>query len=56
MARAAKKTFVEVEELVPLGALDPEAVHLPGIYVHKIFKAPSYEKRIEVWNIITLNN
>ena len=52
MARAAKVTLVEVEEIVPLGSLDPEAIHLPGIYVHKIFKGPSYEKRIEVKKII----
>jgi 3-oxoacid CoA-transferase subunit A len=37
---------VEVEEIVPLGSLDPDAIHLPGIYVHRIVQG-QHEKRIE---------
>ena len=47
MAMAGKITIAEVEELVPLGALDPDHIHTPGIYVHKIFQGVNYEKRIE---------
>jgi 3-oxoacid CoA-transferase subunit A len=47
MAMAGKITIVEVEELVPLGALDPDNIHTPGIYVHRIFQGVNYEKRIE---------
>ncbi|TPX40651.1 3-oxoacid CoA-transferase [Synchytrium endobioticum] len=47
MAKAARTTLCEVEHLVPAGALDPNEVHLPGIYVHRIFKGDAYEKRIE---------
>jgi 3-oxoacid CoA-transferase subunit A len=47
MAMAGKTTIVEVEELVPLGALDPDHIHTPGIYVHRIFQGANYEKRIE---------
>jgi 3-oxoacid CoA-transferase subunit A len=47
MAMAGKITIVEVEELVPLGALDPDYIHTPGIYVHRIFQGVNYEKRIE---------
>ncbi len=47
MAMAGKITVAEVEELVPLGALDPDQIHTPGIYVHRIFKGEKYEKRIE---------
>lgn len=47
MATAAKITIAEVEELVPLGALDPNQIHTPGIYVHRIFQGSQYEKRIE---------
>jgi 3-oxoacid CoA-transferase subunit A len=36
----------EVEEIVPLGGLDPDCIHLPGIYVHRLFKG-QHEKRIE---------
>lgn len=48
MAKAAKVTIVEVEEIVELGDLDPDEIHLPGIYVDKIIKGEKYEKRIEV--------
>jgi 3-oxoacid CoA-transferase subunit A len=47
MAMAGKITIAEVEELVPEGALDPNYIHTPGIYVHRIFKGVNYEKRIE---------
>ena len=47
MAMAGKITIAEVEELVPAGELDPNLVHTPGIYVHRIFQGSNYEKRIE---------
>ena len=47
MAMAGKITVVEVEELVEPGVLDPDAIHLPGIFVHRIFQGTAYEKRIE---------
>lgn len=47
MAMAGKITVAEVEELVPAGKLDADAIHTPGIYVHRIFKGENYEKRIE---------
>ena len=47
MAMAGKITIAEVEELVPAGELDPDHIHTPGIYVHKIFQGVNYEKRIE---------
>lgn len=47
MARAGKITIAEVEQLVEPGELDPDQIHVPGIYVHRIFQADSYEKRIE---------
>ena len=37
----------QVEEIVPAGTLKPDEIHLPGIYVHRVIKGPSYEKRIE---------
>ena len=47
MAMAGRITIAEVEELVPAGSLDPDAIHTPGIYVHRIFQGIDYEKRIE---------
>ncbi len=47
MATAGHITIAEVEELVPAGELDPNAIHTPGIYVHRIFEGKDYEKRIE---------
>ncbi|MDB5010429.1 MAG: 3-oxoacid CoA-transferase subunit [Mucilaginibacter sp.] len=47
MAMAGKVTVAEVEELVEAGDLDPDHIHTPGIYVHRIFKGTNYEKRIE---------
>ena len=47
MATAGKITIAEVEELVPAGQLDPNAIHTPGVFVHRIFQGQHYEKRIE---------
>lgn len=47
MAGAAKITIAEVEELLPVGSLDPNEIHIPGIMVHRIFKGEKFEKRIE---------
>lgn len=46
-AMAGRITIVEVEELVRVGSIDPDQVHLPGVYVHRIFQGQHYEKRIE---------
>lgn len=47
MAMAGKITIAEVEELVEPGMLDPNQIHTPGVYVHRIFQGSHYEKRIE---------
>jgi len=47
MCGAAKITVAEVEELVPAGTLDPDHIHIPGIFVKRIFQGEHYEKRIE---------
>ncbi len=47
MAKAGNITIAEVEQLVQPGELDPDQVHVPGIYVHRIFQGGGYEKRIE---------
>lgn len=47
MAMGGKITVAEVEELVEPGELDPDHIHTPGIYVHRIFRGGNYEKRIE---------
>lgn len=47
MAMAGNITIAEVEELVPAGELNPDHIHTPGIYVHRIFEGVNYEKRIE---------
>tara|TARA_B100001287_G_scaffold146638_1_gene123447 strand:+ start:4010 stop:4711 length:702 start_codon:yes stop_codon:yes gene_type:complete len=47
MAMAGKITVAEVEELVPVGRLDPNQIHTPGIFVQRIFEGERYEKRIE---------
>ncbi len=47
MAKAGDITIAEVEELVEPGQLEPDQVHVPGIYVHRIFQGSGYEKRIE---------
>jgi len=47
VAKAAAITIAEVEELVPAGELDPDEIHLPGIYVQRIVRGAHYEKWIE---------
>ena len=47
MATAGKVTVAEVEEIVPVGALDPDGIHTPGIFVQRIVQGAQYEKRIE---------
>ena len=47
MAMAGKVTIAEVEELVPIGELDPNQIHTPGIFVQRIFQGDAFEKRIE---------
>ena len=47
MCGAARITVAEVEELLPAGALDPNEIHVPGIFVQRIFQGKNYEKRIE---------
>lgn len=47
MCRAAKCTIVEVEEIVPVGSIDPDQVHVPNVFVQRIIKGTNYEKRVE---------
>jgi 3-oxoacid CoA-transferase subunit A len=47
MARAGNITIAEVEHLVQPGELDPDQIHIPGIYIHRIFQGKDYQKRIE---------
>ena len=47
MAKAGNITIAEVEELVPPGQIDPDHIHVAGIYVHRLFQGSGYEKRIE---------
>lgn len=47
MARAGNITIAEVEHLVEPGELDPDSIHVPGIYVHRIFQGQHYDKRVE---------
>ncbi len=47
MATAGKVTVAEVEEMVPVGSLDPDTIHTPGIFVKRIIAGVAYEKRIE---------
>ena len=54
MAAAGKITIAEVEELVAPGALDPNQIHTPGIYVQRIFQGVQYEKRIEQRTLRTM--
>ncbi len=56
MAMAGKITIAEVEELVQPGELDPNYIHTPGIYVHRIFQGKDYEKRIEQRTVRKLAN
>lgn len=56
MAMAGRITVAEVEELVPAGMLDPNAIHVPGIFVHRIFQGAHYQKRIEQRTVRPKNN
>ena len=56
MAMAGKITIAEVEELVPLGELDPNEIHTPGIFVQRIFQGKSFEKRIEQRTVRPFNS
>ncbi len=47
MASAGKITIAEVEEIVPVGSLNPNEIHTPGIFVQRVFKGENFEKRIE---------
>lgn len=47
MARAGRITIAEVEELVEPGLIGPDEIHVPSVYVHRIFQGNTYEKRIE---------
>jgi 3-oxoacid CoA-transferase subunit A len=55
MAMAGKHTIAEVEELLEPGEMDPNAIHVPGIFVNTIFKGVNYEKRIEQRTVRTEN-
>jgi len=48
MCKAGKITIAEAEEIVEIGELDPNHIHVPGIYVQRVVKGEAYEKRIEV--------
>lgn len=48
MCKAAKVTIVEAEEILEIGQLDPDNIHVPGIYVDRVIQGQTYEKRIEV--------
>lgn len=52
MAMAGKITIAEVEELVEVGQLHPDQIHVPGIYVNRIFQGEKYEKRIEQRTVV----
>ena len=52
MAGAAKICVAEVEELLPVGALDSNEIHVPGVFVQRIFQGKHYEKRIEQRTVI----
>jgi len=47
MATAAKITIAEVEEIVPVGSLDPDAIHTPGVYIDRLFQGRDYKRVIE---------
>jgi 3-oxoacid CoA-transferase A subunit len=56
VATAGKITIAEVEELVPVGALDPDQIHSPGIYVNRIFQGKNYLRRIEKRMVSNVNS
>jgi len=47
IAKAGRFVIAEVEEIVPIGTLNPNQIHLPGIYIHRLIQGEKYEKRIE---------
>jgi acyl CoA:acetate/3-ketoacid CoA transferase alpha subunit len=47
IATAGKITIAEVEELVPVGSIDPNHIHTPGIFIQRIFQGTDYQKKIE---------
>ena len=55
VATAGKITVAEVEHLVPVGELDPDQIHTPGVYVQRIFQGSNYEKRIEQRTVRNFN-
>jgi 3-oxoacid CoA-transferase subunit A len=56
MATAGRITIAEVEELVPVGELDPGQIHTPGIFVQRIFQGAQYERRIEQRTVAPASN
>lgn len=56
MAKAGKITIAEVEQLVEPGQLDPDQIHVAGIYVHRIFEGKNYQKRIERKTVQIMKN
>lgn len=54
IAKAGDITIAEVEELVEPGELDPDQIHVPGIYIHRVFQGKNYEKRIERKTVRTI--
>ncbi len=56
IATCGKMCVAEVEELVPVGALDPDQIHVPGIYVDRIIQGEKYEKRIEFRTVAGANS
>jgi 3-oxoacid CoA-transferase A subunit len=53
MATASKRAVAEVEEIVPIGALDPDCIHVPGIYVKRLVLGAPYDKKIEFRTVRT---
>jgi 3-oxoacid CoA-transferase subunit A len=56
MAKAGDITIAEVEQLLQPGEIDPEDIHVAGVYVHRIFQGTDYEKRIERKTVRLINN
>lgn len=52
MCKAARITIAEVEEIVPVGSIPPEDIHVPHAYVQRVIKGLKYEKRIEVLKLL----
>ena len=55
MAKASKVTIAEVEEIVETGEIDPDQVHVPGMYVDRVIKGSNYEKALSV-SVLFVNN